>query len=101
MNLKLDNQICKSYKSSSQIARVLTETWVKENVYCPSCGNDILNNFANNSPVADFLCSSCFSEYELKSKKDSFSAKIVDGAYESMIQRINSENNPHFFFMNY
>jgi type II restriction enzyme len=101
MNLKLDGLISKNYNSGSQIARVITEAWVKNNIYCPSCGNDILKSFANNSPVADFLCSSCTSEYELKSKKDSFSLKIVDGAYESMIRRINSENNPHFFFMNY
>jgi len=27
--------------------------------------------------------------------------KIVDGAYETMIRRINADNNPHFFFLNY
>lgn len=101
MNLKLDALKSKNYTSGSQIARVLTESWVRHNIYCTSCGHDTLNNFANNSPVADFICTSCSSEYELKSKKNSFSGKIVDGAYESMIQRINSENNPHFFFMNY
>jgi type II restriction enzyme len=101
MNLKIDNEYSEKYTSSSQIARVLTEAWVKKNVYCPSCGNDELNQFANNSPVADFLCNSCKSEYELKSKKNSFSIKIVDGAYRSMIERINSNNNPHFFFLNY
>lgn len=101
MNLKLDDSLSKNYKSNSQVARVITESWVKNNIYCTSCGNDTLNNFANNSPVADFICSSCSSEYELKSKKETFSLKIVDGAYESMIRRINSENNPHFFFMNY
>jgi type II restriction enzyme len=101
MYLKLDEQVYGNYKSSSQIARVLTEAWVKSNMYCPSCGNDSLKTFENNPPVADFLCSSCLSEYELKSKKDSFSLKIVNGAYISMIRRINAENNPHFFFMNY
>lgn len=74
---------------------------MKHNAFCPSCGNDELNQFSNNSPVADFLCKTCQSEYELKSKKDSFTTRIVDGAYNSMIERINSENNPHFFFLNY
>lgn len=37
----------------------------------------------------------------MKSKKDSFAIKIVDGAYDMMIKRITSENNPHFFFLNY
>jgi type II restriction enzyme len=100
-SLKFDISIVSGYRSSSQIARVLTEAWVKQNIYCPSCGNDVLKQFDNNSPVADFLCNSCTSEYELKSKKNSFSLRIVDGAYNSMIERINSENNPNFFFMNY
>jgi type II restriction enzyme len=101
MNLRFDASIAVSYRSKSQIARVLTEHWVEKNVYCPSCGNQTLSTFANNLPVADFYCPSCMSEYELKSKKDSFSSKIVDGAFETMIDRINSDNNPHFFFMNY
>lgn len=101
MNLKFNLTFSNGYTSSSQIARVLTESWVKHNAFCPSCGNEELNQFSNNSPVADFFCKSCESEYELKSKKDSFATRIVDGAYSTMIERINSENNPHFFFLNY
>jgi type II restriction enzyme len=101
MNLCFDFSLVELYKSNSQIARVLTENWIKTNVYCPSCGNDYLRQFANNSPVADFLCDNCNSEYELKSKGNELTSKIVDGAYESMIKRINAENNPHFFFLNY
>ncbi|MFC5272177.1 DpnI domain-containing protein [Adhaeribacter terreus] len=101
MELKLNRSLITSYTSSSQIARVLTEDWVKNNSYCPSCGNYNLISFANNNPVGDFLCNNCESEFELKSKKDSFSLKIVDGAYSTMIQRINSDNNPHFFLLNY
>ncbi len=101
MNLKFDITAAKGYKSRSQIARVLTENWVGQNIFCPSCGYEMLNEFANNSPVADFYCQNCKSEYELKSKKDSSSLKIVDGAYSTMIQRINSDNNPNFFFLNY
>lgn len=101
MNLKFDISIAQVYSSSSQIARVLTENWVNNNIYCPSCGNPKLANFKNNNPVGDFFCDICKSEYELKSKKDSFAQKIVDGAYTSMIRRINADNNPHFFFLNY
>lgn len=101
MNLKFDLTAAEGYTSKSQIARVLTEKWVGQNIFCPSCGNEMLDDFANNSPVADFYCDDCKSEYELKSKKDSKSLKIVDGAYSTMIQRINSDNNPNFFFLNY
>lgn len=101
MNLFLNQNLAEGYFSNSQITRVLTEGWVSENVYCSSCGNDSLAEFKNNSPVADFFCVSCKSQFELKSKKDGFNLKIVDGAYGSMISRINSEDNPHFFFLNY
>lgn len=101
MNLQLNISVARGYKSSSQIARVITESWVKKNSFCPRCGNTRLERFENNQPVADFYCGNCNAEYELKSKKDSFALKIVDGAYDMMIKRINSENNPNFFFLNY
>lgn len=101
MDLNFDPSVAAGYASNSQIARMLTEDWVSRNIYCPSCGNSNLLSFKNNNPVGDFLCDNCKAEYELKSKKDSFAQKIVDGAFGSMIQRINSSNNPHFFFLNY
>lgn len=101
MNLKFDLKAAEGYTSQSQIARVMTEKWVSQNIFCPSCGNDTLSEFTNNSPVADFYCDRCKSEYELKSKKNAKSLKIVDGAYSTMIQRINADNNPNFFFLNY
>lgn len=68
MNLSLNTKLIQGYRSNSQIARVLTENWVKENSYCPCCGEISLNNFANNRPVADFYCKNCSEEFELKSK---------------------------------
>ena len=101
MDLKFNISIADGYTSKSQIARVLTENWVSLNIYCPVCGMNRLHDFTNNLPVADFYCEKCNSEYELKSKKDIFTQKIVDGAYGTMIERINSDNNPNFFFLNY
>lgn len=102
MILDFNFSLGKGYKSNSQIARVLTESWVKGNSYCPSCGEEFLKEFENNMPVADFYCVNCSEEYELKSKKgSSIGNKIVDGAYSSMIERINSETNPNFFFLTY
>ena len=40
-------------------------------------------------------------KYELKSNGTSIGKKVNDGAYKTMIERINSINNPNFFFMNY
>ncbi|MBX3534267.1 MAG: restriction endonuclease [Xanthobacteraceae bacterium] len=89
------------YDSGSQSARFWTEKWVESSLYCPNCGNVKLDKFANNRPVADFLCTSCREEFELKSQKSKFGAKVVDGAYKTMRERIVASNNPNFLFMNY
>ena len=102
MNLALNKNLVEGYSSNSQIARVLTENWVKTNSYCPNCGEFKLKEFENNKPVADFYCNQCSNEFELKSKNsNSIGKKIVDGAYSTMIDRISSDNNPNFFFLTY
>ncbi len=101
MNLLFNTKLAEGYSSNSQIARILTENWVKENSYCPCCGEIPLNEFENNRPVADFYCKKCSEEFELKSKSGKLSNTISDGAYSTMIQRINSNQNPNFFFLTY
>lgn len=79
----------------------MSEAWFADNMFCPYCGNAKVEPFDNNKPVADFFCPSCANEYELKSKAKAMGVKIVDGAYASMITRIESTSNPNFFFLNY
>ncbi|HCK66334.1 MAG TPA: restriction endonuclease [Anaerolineae bacterium] len=100
MKLQLVSNDVDKYTSQSQRIRVLTEFWVNQSAFCPNCGN-ILNRFENNTPVADFYCKKCSEEYELKSKSGEIGKKIVDGAYTTMIQRLQAENNPNFFFLTY
>jgi len=100
MSLNLYSAIADDYNSNSQKIRILTENWVNEYIYCPSCGNNV-SEYENNKPVADFYCSKCNEDYELKSKKDKIGRKIVDGAYSTMIERLQSDSNPNFFFLNY
>ena len=97
----LNTTLASNYKSNTQIARVLTENWVVQNMYCPHCGNNQIKHFENNLPVADFYCPICCNEYELKSKNGKLGRKITDGAYSTMIERITSNNNPDFFFLSY
>jgi type II restriction enzyme len=89
------------YDSGSQSARFWTEKWVERSLYCPNCGNVRLDKFPNNRPAADFLCVSCKEEFELKSQKTKFGAKVLDGAYRTMCERLAASNNPNFLFMNY
>lgn len=89
------------FESASQRARVLTESWVDKQIFCPNCGRVDLEKYPSNKPVADFYCSTCREDYELKSKHDAFASKIVDGAYRTMIERLRSSSNPNFFLLNY
>jgi type II restriction enzyme len=96
----MDLSLMKGYKSKSQIAKILTENWIASESYCPSCLNS-LRQAKSNSKVLDFICDNCNYDFELKSKKGSFGKKISDGAYGSMVERLNSDDSPHFFFLNY
>ncbi len=101
MDLQFNTSLANNYKSNSQIARVLTEDWVKKHFYCPCCGNLPISEFNNNRPVADFYCNACREEFELKSKRGKLTDTVTDGAYSKMIERINSNENPNFFFLTY
>ena len=88
------------YKSASQRARVLSESWLPENVACPACNSPLLQT-ANNTKARDFVCSSCGDPFELKSKKSKFSNTVADGAYETMIAAIRENQQPNLFLLSY
>ena len=90
-----------AFQSGSQKARVWTEGWVLREMYCPSCGAKRLTDFANNKPVADFFCSNCDEEFELKSKKSGFGRKVTDGAYATMMERLQSDSVPSLMLLRY
>jgi len=101
MQLTLDKKLGDTYSSASQKMRVLTESWVDNSAYCPNCGHSEIDQYPNNKPVADFYCTNCKEDYELKSKKGAVGTKILDGAYSTMIERLQSSNTPNFFLLNY
>ena len=101
MNLNFNQSLAKKYKSEPQKIRVLSEDWVAKQSYCPNCNAEPLAAFTNGKPVAGFYCANCDEQYELKSKKAKLSNIINDGAYATMIERINSKDNPSFFFLTY
>lgn len=101
MNTSFNASLAERYTSKSQIARVLTESWTEENMYCPVCGFSHVSKFPNNRAVADFYCRNCNSEFEQKSKNGAIGSKIADGAYATFIDRICGNHNPDFFVMSY
>jgi type II restriction enzyme len=101
MNLFFETELVNTYKSLSQKARVLSEHWVDSHVYCPNCGNITVDKYANNKPVADFFCTYCKEDYELKSTNKILGNKVVNGAYRTMIERLKDSNNPNFILLSY
>lgn len=100
MNLNFDTNLALDYHSNSQKIRIMSENWVVDNVYCVRCGNK-LNHFKNNKPVGDMFCEQCKEEFELKSNRAKLGKKIVDGAYSTMIEKIENGDIPNFFYLNY
>lgn len=101
MQLVFNTSLVGNYTSAPQKIRVLTESWVDNSIYCPNCGHFEIDKYPNNKPVADFYCTNCNENYELKSKRNLVGTKIVDGAYGTMIERLQSSNNPNLFLLNY
>ena len=100
MNLQMDVSVAKNYKSPSQKAKIISENWMLNFGYCPSCQSSLVQS-KSNSKVLDFMCSECANEFELKGKRGKYTNKVNDGAYSSMIARIAEDNSPHFFFLGY
>lgn len=101
MNFDFDTGLVTQYQSGSQKIRVMSESWVANNIFCPRCGNPHIEKLGNNRPVADFQCDGCGEIFELKSKQGKIGNKIADGAYSTMIERITSTQNPDLFVLSY
>jgi type II restriction enzyme len=101
MDLSFDLECASNYTSWSQKIRVMSERWLRLNQFCPACGRFPLHSYKNNRPVADFFCSGCDEQYELKSQRGTIGRTIADGAYRTMIDRITGNSNPNFLFLSY
>lgn len=101
MNLVLPEILNLKYKAASQKIRVISESWLAHEMYCPVCGCDFLAKLPNNAKVADFICDKCGEIYELKSKNKSIGKTILDGAYYTALERITSRTNPNLFVLCY
>jgi type II restriction enzyme len=89
------------FESEPQNARVWTEAWVKNWMYCPRCGAQQLKQYPNNNPAADFCCTACAEDFELKGQKGKFSNKVVNGAYASMSRKIEDKANASLILLQY
>ncbi|MGD9966717.1 MAG: DpnI domain-containing protein [Hyphomonadaceae bacterium] len=89
------------YEAQTHNARFWSEGWVSRQLYCLNCGAERLERLPNNTPVGDFVCQSCSEQYELKSKAGRLAKSVPDGAYQTMLQRLNSQENPSLILLGY
>lgn len=100
MNTSFNASLAKQYVSKSQIARVLTESWTEENMYCPVCGFSHVSKFLTIELQLTFIVPIVKVNLSKKQKRFHW-LQIADGAYATFIERICSNNNPDFFVMSY
>ena len=101
MNLDLDISLTAGYSSASQRARLMSEDWVARNGYCLACDSDRLRQTSTNTQARDFECIICGHPYELKSTLGRFGKQVADGAYSSMMRRIESSTAASFLLLEY
>jgi type II restriction enzyme len=101
MNLQMNIEGARGFKSGAQIARVVSEDWAKGNLYCPACANDELAQTKNNTKVFDFVCPACVARFQLKSSRRWDERRIPDAGYAAMMEAISKDSNPNLFVLHY
>lgn len=91
----------RGYTSGSQVARVVTEPWAAENLYCPACPSPRLLSLKANTPASDLICPRCEENFQLKSTRSRFTTRIPDAAYSRMIEAIEGGVTPSIFALQY
>lgn len=97
----MTGELSAAYKSGSQQARVVTEAWGTENLYCPHCSSPKLERLSHNTKVSDFCCPSCRFWFQLKGQKSRLGDSITDGSYRAMKEAYQKDEMPSFYFMHY
>ena len=101
MNLDLYSEDLLRYTNLSQRARILTEEWGANNLYCPACPSNHIAREPNNKEAVDFICPSCRASFQLKASRNPIGRKITDAAYEAMKRALLSGRFPHLLVMHY
>jgi type II restriction enzyme len=97
----MSGELATAYTSGSQKARNVTEAWGADNFYCPNCSSPKLDWLTRNTKANDYCCPNCEFWFQLKSQKTRIGDSITDGAYSAMMEAIQNDRTPNFFFMQY
>lgn len=101
MQTALPKEGLADYKSGAQRARIATEAWAHNNLYCPNCDSATLRRTPTNAPTVDYFCPECDAPFQLKAQSCAFSRRIVDAAYSTMVRAIRENRTPNLFALQY
>lgn len=93
--------LLQGYVGPTQQARVITEQWAAQELYCPDCLTPGLEPTSVNCSVVDYFCGGCSIPFQLKSSKSGIGKKIPDGAYNAMISAIREDRCPDLLLLGY
>ncbi len=103
MDTSLNPKLAQHLQSYSQIARVVTEAWARENLRCPKCGSELVEYKANTKTV-DFSCSDeqgCGERFQLKAGRHSFQSSVTGAEYNTTLASVKSGEHPSLLLMRY
>jgi type II restriction enzyme len=94
-------ELATRFTSGSQKAGNVTEAWGADNFYCPNCSSPKLDWLKPGTKASDYKCPNCGFWFQLKSKKSPIGSSVRDGAYRTMIEAIQQDRAPSYFFLHY
>ena len=89
------------YKSASQQARAVTESWGTSNFFCAACDSPRLRATPQGTAAIDYVCPVCDSPFQLKSQSKPLGPKILDAAYSEMRSAILEDRTPNLYLLHY
>src|SRR5690242_16937084 len=101
MHLQMPAELAMRYKSKSQQARVVTEAWGKEELFCANCDSKSLSSTPANNRAIDFVCPVCSAPFQLKAKNGAIGSALGDGAFAAMVAAIREDRTPNLLVLSY
>jgi type II restriction enzyme len=101
VNLQMTSALAANYKSGCQRARVVTESWGKQNLYCPKCTSDALDLAPTNTQAYDYVCPNCDAPFQLKSRSARIGDVVQDAGFYAMMKAIREDRTPNLFVLHY
>ncbi len=101
MRVQMPGELARPYRSLSQKARVVSEAWGAENLYCANCSSDSLAQLAANTRAVDFRCPECDSLFQLKCQSKPLGRQIADAGFDAMREAISQVGPTNLFALHY